>query len=112
PEAGVELPFYLMERVEGRALKSLADNADFTTAQLQRLSHDLAVVLAELHTIDPATVGLTDFGRAEGFLVRQVDRWGRQYAGSHNRELPELDALQQQLGASIPETRYTSIVHG
>ncbi|MCW4386048.1 phosphotransferase family protein [Salinibacterium sp. SYSU T00001] len=110
--AGVEMPCYLMQRVEGRALKSQRDNADFTGEQLTRLSHDLARVLAKLHTIDPATVGLADFGRPEGFLVRQLDRWGRQYEGSRNRDLPELDALQRELGERFPETLYTSIVHG
>nr|WP_325209571.1 phosphotransferase family protein [Salinibacterium sp.] len=110
--AGVEMPCYLMERVEGRALKSRADNADFSSEQLVRLSHELATVLANLHTIDPAEVGLADFGKAEGFLVRQVDRWGRQYEGSRNRDLPELDALQRELAERVPEARYSSIVHG
>lgn len=112
PASGVEMPCYLMQRVEGRALKSRSDNADFTADQLVRLSHELATVLANLHTIDPAEVGLADFGKAEGFLVRQLDRWGRQYEGSRNRDLPELDALQRELGEKVPETHHTSIVHG
>jgi aminoglycoside phosphotransferase (APT) family kinase protein len=111
-EAGVEAPFYLMERVEGQPLKSRADNARLTAAQLQRLSVELATTLAELHTIDPATVGLEDFGRAEGFLPRQLARWGRQYDGSRSRELPELDALQRELADRVPTTVHTSIVHG
>lgn len=112
PDAGVEAPFYLMERVEGSPLKSRADNERFTAEQLQRLSIELATTLARLHAIDPATVGLADFGRAEGFLPRQLKRWGRQYDGSRNRELPELDALQRELAARVPETVHTSIVHG
>lgn len=112
PAAGVELPFYLMQLVPGVSLKGKADNEQYTEAQLHALSYELASTLAALHTIDPASVGLEDFGRAEGFLIRQLDRWGRQYTGSRNREIPELDALQRELGESIPETLYTSIVHG
>lgn len=112
PAAGVEMPFYLMERVEGIALKLRSDNKLFTVAQLHSLSAELATTLATLHSVNPAEVGLDDFGRADGFLVRQLDRWGRQYAGSRNRELPDLDALQGELAESIPETIYTSIVHG
>jgi aminoglycoside phosphotransferase (APT) family kinase protein len=112
PATGVDAPFYLMERVKGRALSSRADNAAYTPSQLRELSLDLARTLAHLHSIDPASVTLGDFGRPDGFLARQVDRWGRQYDGSRNRELPELDALQRELQGTIPETRRSSILHG
>jgi aminoglycoside phosphotransferase (APT) family kinase protein len=112
PASGVDVPFYLMERVPGKVLASARDNADYNPAQLRQLSLDLARTLAHLHSIDPATVGLGDFGRPKGFLTRQVKRWGTQYDGSRNRDLPELDALQQDLHGSIPETRRSSIIHG
>ncbi len=110
--AGVDAPFYLMERVKGRTLTSRDDNSGYTPSQLRELSLDLARTLAHLHSIDPAEVGLADFGRPDGFLVRQVERWGTQYQGSRSRELPELDALQRELQSGIPETRRSSIVHG
>jgi aminoglycoside phosphotransferase (APT) family kinase protein len=112
PTAGVDAPFYLMERVKGRPLVTRDLNAPYTPSQLRELSLDLARTLAHLHSIPPDSVGLGDFGRPEGFLVRQVERWGKQYDGSRNRELPELDALQQELHANIPETRRSSILHG
>ena len=37
--------------------------------------------------MDPAEVGLADFGRPEGFLDRQLRRWGKQLDASRNREL-------------------------
>jgi aminoglycoside phosphotransferase (APT) family kinase protein len=110
--AGVEVPFYLMERVKGRAIVSRDQNAAYSPAQLRELSLDLARTLAHLHSIVPETIGLADFGRPEGFLVRQVDRWGTQYDGSRNRDLPELDALRDELHANIPVTRRSSILHG
>ncbi len=72
PASGVDAPFYLMERVRGRALTTRADNSGYTPSQLRELSLDLARTLANLHSIDPASVGLEDFGRPDGFLVRQV----------------------------------------
>jgi aminoglycoside phosphotransferase (APT) family kinase protein len=112
PTAGVDAPFYLMERVKGRPLVTRDGNAAYTPSQLRELSLDLARTLAHLHSIAPADVGLGDFGRPDGFLKRQVERWGKQYEGSRNRELPELDALQHELHANIPETRRSSILHG
>ena len=112
PSAGVDAPFYLMERVKGRPLTSHADNAAYNPSQLRELSLDLARTLGHLHSIDQADVGLADFGRPDGFLVRQVERWGKQYDGSRSRPLPELDALQVELHQGIPETRKSSIIHG
>jgi aminoglycoside phosphotransferase (APT) family kinase protein len=112
PSSGVDAPFYLMERVKGKPLVTREGNAAYTPSQLRELSLDLARTLAHLHSIAPDEVGLGDFGRPDGFLVRQVERWGKQYDGSRNRELPELDALQRELHANIPETRRSSILHG
>jgi len=112
PTAGVEGPFYLMERVKGRPIVTRDANAPYSPSQLRELSLDLARTLAHLHSIEPETVGLGDFGRPDGFVVRQVERWGTQYDGSRNRALPELDALQSELHAGIPETRRSSILHG
>ena len=110
--AGVGMPFYLMGFVDGQVLSSPAANAPFSPAQLRTLSLDLVATLTELHSLDPATVGLQDFGRASGYLERQVRRWGEQYDKSRNRELPELDALQAALRDRVPSTVSSSLVHG
>jgi aminoglycoside phosphotransferase (APT) family kinase protein len=112
PTAGADGPFYLMQRMAGRTLSSRADNAAYSPEQLRRLSSELMGTLAALHTVDPTEIGLGDFGRPDGFLTRQVERWGRQYDGSRSRSLPYLDELQEELRVRIPETRRSSIVHG
>ncbi len=110
--AGVGTPFYLMGFVDGQVLSSPAANAPFSAPQLRTLSLDLVGTLAELHSLDPAAVGLEDFGRAAGYLERQVRRWGEQYDKSRSRELPELDALQAALRENVPTTVGSSLVHG
>ena len=112
PATGVDAPFYLMDHVDGDILDAPADNARYTPAELRTLSLALAEVLAELHSLDPAQIGLDDFGRPDGFIERQLRRWATQYEGNRFRELPELDALLERLGERLPETRHTSIVHG
>ncbi len=49
--------------------------------------------LVELHEVDPAEVGLADFGRPEGFLARQVRRWHKQWQASETRAVDELQAV-------------------
>ena len=50
----------------------------------------------------PQTVGLGDFGRPEGFLDRQLRRWGKQLDASRNRELAGIDELHAALGRALP----------
>ena len=110
--AGTGTPFFVMERVEGEALRDPAQNAGWSPAELRALSLELAELLAELHTLDPASVGLGDLGRPDGYLDRQLRRWGRQYDGSRSRGLPALDALQERLREHVPATVRTGLVHG
>jgi len=110
--AGVGTDFYLMELVDGSVLRTAADNAGYDPETLRGLGFRLVETLAALHAIDPADVGLADFGRPDGYLARQVRRWGEQYDGSRSRDLPDLDRLLARVADDLPETRFTSLLHG
>lgn len=110
--AGVGTPFYLMQFVAGEVLSSPGANSPFRPAQLRQLGLELASILAGLHSIDPNSVGLADFGRGSGYLERQLKRWGLQYGNSRNRDLPLLDSLQDDLRLAVPSTISSSLVHG
>lgn len=105
-------PFYLMERVDGIVVRSRAQCEEFgvegTTAVVTRLVD----VLAQLHMVDPASVGLADFGRPEGYLNRQVARWEKQLAASRSRDVPGIDELHDRLAASVPTSARYTLVHG
>lgn len=94
-------PFYVMEYVEGEQPPAS-----------EELDVKLTDVLARLHALDPAAVGLADFGRPEGFLERQVRRWKRQLDASRSRDVPGIDTLHDRLAASVPVTQRDTIVHG
>ena len=110
--AGVGTPFYLMDFVEGSILSSAKSNAAFTPSQLRGLSLELVNGLAALHSVDPESIGLGDFGRPGGYLERQLRRWATQYDGSRNRQLPQLDTLQAALHDAVPTTTQASLLHG
>lgn len=72
-------------------------------------------VLADLHAVDPASVGLGDFGRPDGYLERQVRRWGGQWQYVRLRDDPRDDDVQRLhglLAESVPRESRASIVHG
>ncbi|MGF6822764.1 aminoglycoside phosphotransferase (APT) family kinase protein [Microbacterium sp. ZKA21] len=105
-------PFFLMERAPGRVLSSRSQNAAHPPAALRALSIELIQHLADLHAVDPSTVGLGDFGRPDGYLARQLTTWRRQLDASRSRSTPILDRLQDGLVQGVPETGRTGIVHG
>lgn len=105
-------PFYVMTKASGVAYRTSEEldalGAERTGAIIERLM----TVLADLHTLDPAAVGLGDFGRPDGFLERQVRRWRMQFDASRSRELPGEAALFEALAEHVPEQGPTGIVHG
>jgi aminoglycoside phosphotransferase (APT) family kinase protein len=105
-------PFYIMERVEGVVLRTGADLDRLDADEGRRLGYAFLDSLAALHLVDPAAVGLADFGRPDGYLTRQVARWTTQLASSRSRELPGIDALAARLADDVPLTQRASIVHG
>jgi aminoglycoside phosphotransferase (APT) family kinase protein len=105
-------PFYVMERVDGRILRTPEDMRSITPDDARRCSNELVDVLARLHSVDYEAVGLGDFGRPDGFLARNVARWGTQWQANKTRELASVDELARRLDAALPESGPPSIVHG
>jgi aminoglycoside phosphotransferase (APT) family kinase protein len=105
-------PFYLMSEVDGVVLRSEADYAAVPAGAGARIAAALVDVLTELHAVDPAAVGLGDFGKPDGYLGRQLRTWERQWEASRTRELPEVTAVLARLGAALPTARRAAIVHG
>lgn len=103
--------FYVMSLVDGRNF------SDGTLPQVpeqdRREVYASAVrTLADLHSIDPSEVGLSDFGRLGNYFARQLARWTRQYRASETDIIPAMERLIVWLPEHIPAQSRTSIVHG
>jgi len=110
--AVIGAPFYVMEYVEGSILRRTEDTDKLEEPQRTALAHRLIDTLADLHEVDPAEVGLGDFGHAEGFLERQVRRWTQQLERSRSRDIPGFDDLARELATGVPTSQRVSVVHG
>ncbi|MGZ6898980.1 MAG: phosphotransferase family protein [Acidimicrobiia bacterium] len=107
-----DAPFYVMELVDGVIYRDGPSLATLSPDDARRVSDALVDVLVAIHAVDYEAVGLGDFGRPEGFLERQVRRWGEQWERSKTRELPAVDELARRLRAALPESGPPTIVHG
>jgi acyl-CoA dehydrogenase len=104
-------PFYLMEWLEGRVLvdQSLPGmRPDERTAIYGEMNR----VIAALHALQPAELGLSDYGKPGNYFARQISRWSRQCVES---TLPMSDAMRRLidwLPEHIPPGDETTLVHG
>jgi aminoglycoside phosphotransferase (APT) family kinase protein len=105
-------PFYLMEHVAGVVLRSREQCEQIGAEKVTAVTGRLIDVMAALHTVDPDSVGLGDFGRPEGYLARQVSRWRKQLDSSRSRDVAGIDELHDRLGASVPESARSGLLHG
>ncbi|MEV6650647.1 phosphotransferase family protein [Streptomyces sp. NPDC051219] len=105
-------PFYVMEFVDGTPYRTADELAALGPRRTRDAVLALVDTLVDLHAVDPASAGLADFGRPEGFLDRQLRRWGKQLDASRNRELAGIDELHAALGRSLPASPAPTVVHG
>lgn len=111
-EEVIGAPFYVMEFVDGTPYRTSDELAPLGPERTRAAVLGLVDTLVDLHAVDPESAGLGDFGRPEGFLDRQLRRWGKQLDASRNRELPGIDELQAALGRALPTSPAPTIVHG
>jgi aminoglycoside phosphotransferase (APT) family kinase protein len=104
--------FYLMERVPGVILRRQAPPGLLLDPPLvRRLSESFVDGLAELHAIDWRAAGLEDFGRADGYVERQVRGWTQRYGAAQTDDVPDMDAVAKWLAAHVPSVSGAAVIH-
>jgi aminoglycoside phosphotransferase (APT) family kinase protein len=104
-------PFFVMAYVPGRIFRH-PSLPELTPADRRRVYEAMIDVLAQLHTVDYAAVGLADYGRPGNYYARQITRWSEQYVAAKTDDMPAMDRLMSWLPAHIPPGEETSLVHG
>jgi aminoglycoside phosphotransferase (APT) family kinase protein len=110
-DAVIGSAFYVMDFVDGRHFMD-PRLPGMSPADRSAVFDSMNDVIANLHTLDPAAVGLADFGRPGNFVERQLARWSRQYRASETEPIEAMDRLIEWLPHRVPVQVQTSIVHG
>ncbi|WP_111510816.1 phosphotransferase family protein [Mycobacterium kyogaense] len=114
-DAVIGAGFYVMECVEGLVLHTAEDAAAIDAAARRALTANLAQAMSQLHTVDVESCGLSDIGRGEDYVARQLKRWQGQWDKTRsmaNLDVGAIDAAHHQLARDIPQQRSISVVHG
>lgn len=108
--------FYVMGLIDGKALYNVEDvEAWLPQPSRQKMAESWIDTLAALHSLDPDEIGLTELGRKEDYVLRQIKTWYRswnasiEYADIDNAQIHELHDL---LVATVPDQGRATLVHG
>ncbi len=104
-------PFYVMDFVEGRVLTD-PSLPGMTPTERGAIWGEINRVIAALHSVDLASTGLSDYGRPQRYLARQIERWTRQYRASELEPIAAMDRLITWLPEHLPEDEEAALVHG
>ena len=103
--------FYVMDHVYGRILWD-PTLPGMSPAERGEHYDEMNRVMAALHGVDPAAIGLVDYGRPGAYLERQVARWTRQYKAAETEPIEAANRLMDWLPQHMPAEGDSRIVHG
>jgi aminoglycoside phosphotransferase (APT) family kinase protein len=108
----LDTPFYVMERLEGRIFDAYA-LPGLASQDRRACYEDMCRVMAAMHRLDWASLGLADYGRPGNYFARQFSRWTEQWpnirGGTDN---PYIDRLIEWLSPRIPNSETLALCHG
>jgi aminoglycoside phosphotransferase (APT) family kinase protein len=103
--------FYVMDYVPGRVIAD-PQLPGCAPAGRAAMYESMVAALGNLHALDYAAIGLSDFGRPSAYVARQVARWSAQYEASRLDDLAAMDQLIEWLPKLNPDDDQAAIVHG
>ncbi len=105
-------PFVIMERKKGVVVRTeLLDCFKTFDKAEERLTISMIEAQARLHQVDFASAGLSELGRPEGFLERQLSGWSKRWALSKTSDDTDMDDVFDLLTKDIPTPQAISIIH-
>ena len=107
-------PFVVQEyRDEGVVIFDAAPDTMSNAPNLgARLTKALADALADLHSVDFVTAGLSDIGRPDGFVERQMTGWRERWRRvASQASSATMDRAADALQAALPASTLKAVVH-
>src|SRR6476659_795846 len=101
-DAVIGSAFYVMEYLDGRIFWDQRLPEIDSPAERGAMFDSMNAVIAALHNVDYASVGLGDFGRPGNYMGRQIARWSRQYRASETESIVAMDRLIDWLPEHLP----------
>jgi aminoglycoside phosphotransferase (APT) family kinase protein len=103
--------FYVMERIAGTIPRRQELGVELTPEQTRQLCFTMIDTLVDLHQVDADQAGLTDLGRGDGYVDRQVTGWTARYRKAKTWNVPSYERVMAWLAANQPADSGTCVIH-
>ena len=104
--------FYIMQKMEGVILNYAAAKArSISVDDYKTIADSWLDTLVELHNVDYTAIGLSDLGKPEGYVERQVSNWGKQYLKAKTEEVPEANLVMDWMQENQPKKYDYCLIH-
>ncbi|OEK03999.1 phosphotransferase family protein [Roseivirga misakiensis] len=104
--------FYIMERVKGVILRGKPPKGIHLSEELMKSISEACIDnLAALHTMDLKEVGLSEFGKPDGYTDRQVEGWIKRYYKSETDKIAAMDEVANWMKSNMPVQNHISFLH-
>nr|AOE12852.1 phosphotransferase [uncultured bacterium]CCF99424.1 phosphotransferase enzyme family protein [uncultured Flavobacteriia bacterium] len=104
--------FYIMEKVEGIILNfKEAKKRAIQANDYKTIANSWLDTFTELHQLDYDAIGLTNLGKPEGYVERQVTNWGKQYLKAATKDVPSAEKVMQWMQENQPKNYQHCLIH-
>jgi len=112
-ESHIGAEFYVMERVAGHILHKIPKNWGWSEVENRKLCEAFFGKLCDLHTLDVEAAGLSDFGRPQGYVERQILGWNKRWNRVLTDDVPHYEDIQAWLEDNMPaDSGKVGVLHG
>jgi aminoglycoside phosphotransferase (APT) family kinase protein len=104
--------FYVMEKMDGIILTYKNVKAlDILPEDYKTIADSWLNAFVELHNLDYQSLGLSDLGRPEGYVERQVINWSKQYVNSAIDDLPAANFVMTWMLENYSKEYSSCLIH-
>ncbi|HEY4441082.1 MAG TPA: phosphotransferase family protein [Candidatus Elarobacter sp.] len=108
----IDVDFFVMERRHGIAFRrDITPEWQNRPDVLRGVGESLIDNLATLHAVDPASVGLGELGKPEGYVERQVNGWIERWFNALTPDVSPAEPFTGWLRQTQPLARRTALLH-
>ena len=104
--------FYIMEKVNGTIFRGSQPKSEWPKPNVMpSLVESFIKTFSEIHSLDLKQIGFQDFGRPQGYVVRQVKGWIKRYNNAKTDEFNGINKTIDWLSENIPDNLESCLIH-
>jgi aminoglycoside phosphotransferase (APT) family kinase protein len=104
--------FYIMEKVKGVILRSKMPNEMIPDENtMSGIAKAFVDNFTALHSVDFRSAGLSDLGKPEGYVERQIKGWTKRYFNAKTDEISAVESVAKWLLENMPSESGNALIH-